>query len=386
MPHFVFLLVAYFSCIATNAQQLQKSIALLLKTQKAIAALNNYSYDLVREYKYPSENYDVTVKQNVSFYKNEKDTLLGYNIYGFDKNTRFYYREQQGFSLIHKDSILQLDKKLDSTTIAYKSFVSYSIIAIAKLIPQVIQQKNAVLTTTDSSINGKKYYKLKVVTKQGYFDFYRLAAVADKDFVREIFLLIDANTYLPYQYFAQFRVTTYGVDFARNTYSNIKTTTTPLTDKEWEPGYYMPPYKIELSNASKLIATGATFPTTNLQKYLPNGSTVVNTSAYQNNKTIFYFWIKSCGPCVASFPKLIALQKKYKTKGVDVVMVNCFDKEKDIAFFYKKHHPNFAMLYNGLELQNKMGVWFYPTVIIIDALQKVLYSGGWDEDLINKVL
>jgi thiol-disulfide isomerase/thioredoxin len=368
------------------AQLDQKSSTILQKTQKAIAALNNYSYDLIREYKYPSDNYEVTRNDKISFYKNEKDSILGYNVYGYNKELTYYYRNFQGFTLIHNDSTVALDKQLDSADIAAKAFSSYSIIAIQKMIPQLLQLKNIAVATTDSTIKSKKYFKVKVVTRDSYFDFYNLAPSDVKDFVRELFLLIDASTYLPYQYYAKFKVTKYGTDFLRNTYKNIKTTIPPIVEKKWEPGSYMPPYKIKVDDEKKLIAVGDTFPTTKLQSYSPSGSSSINTSLFTNNKTIFYFWIKSCGPCVASFPNLKALQQQYKDKGVDLVMVNCYDKENDIAFFYNKHQPNYAMLYNGLDLQNKIGINGYPTAVIVDKNQKVLYSGSWNEKAIKAIL
>jgi thiol-disulfide isomerase/thioredoxin len=380
MRLFLFLLVFGFTNKA-SAQLDQKSSTVLQKTQKAIAALHNFSYDLTREYKYPSGNYDVTKKGKIYFYKNKLDSILGYNVYSISKEYTSIYENFQGFTLVHEDSTVEIDKRLDSASIASNSFVSYSMVSIQKLIPQLLQESNSPsITTSDSSIKGKKYFKVKIITQNGYYDFYSFAKVEEKDFVREIFILIDATTFLPYQYFVQFKVTSYGVDFLRNTYTNIKTNIAPIADNKWEPGNSMPPYKIKVDNEKqKLIAVGDTFPTKNLQKYSPKGSSTVSTSSFTNTKTIFYFWIKSCGPCVASFPKLIAFQKKNRNNGIEVVMVNCYDKEKDIAFFYNKHQPNYAMLYNGLALQNKIGVNSYPTVVIVDKNQKVLYSGNWEE-------
>ncbi len=370
-----------------SAQLDQKTQLVLQKTQKAIAALGSYSYDLIREYKYPSDSYDVTQKAKVSFYKNENDSILGFNVYSVSKEISDFYRNFQGFTLMHKDKTVELNKQLDSSFIASKTFSSYSIIAIQKLLPQLQQLKNIAITTADSTIKAKKYFKVKIVTQQSYFDFYELAPSDVKDFEREIFLLIDAATYLPYQYYAKFRVTSYGTDFLRSTFTNIKKNIAPLAEKNWEPGTYMPPYTLKVDNEEKkLISAGDTFPVTILQQHNPNGSSAISTTSFTNNKTIFYFWIKSCGPCLASFPKLKALQNEYKDKGVDIVMVNCYDKEKDIAFFYNKHQTNYTMLYNGFDLQNKIGVDSYPTVVVIDKDQKVLYSGSWVEEAIKPLL
>jgi thiol-disulfide isomerase/thioredoxin len=375
--------------IASNsfAQVDQKTKTVLQKTEKAVLGLSNYSYDLLREYKYPSDNYDVTKKSRVNFYKNERDSILGYNIYSISKENTSFYRNFQSFTLEHNNNTLQIYKQVDSSDISSNSFVSYSIIAIQKLITNLIQLKDVITSTTDSTIKGKKYYKVKIITQKKYFDFYDLVYVDDKDFVREIFLLIDVNTYLPYQYYAKFRITDYGIDFLRNTYENIKRNIILLDEKKWEPGNYMPRYSLKIDNKEKkLISIGDSLPITLLQKYTTSGSSAISTASFKNKKTIFYFWIKSCGPCLASFPKLKAFQNEYANREVDIVMVNCFDKEKDIAFFYNKHKTNYTMLFNGLDLQNKIGIVAYPTVVVIDSNQKVLYNGDWNEILIRKIL
>ncbi len=386
MRLFIFLLLF---AIARNASaQLDvKTLAVLQKTQKAISALSNFSYDLLREYKYPSDNYDLTKMGKVSFYKNESDSILGFNLYSVSKEFTDFYNNFQRFTLLHENKKIEVHKQIDSNSIASNSFVSYSIIAIQKLIPQLLQLKDIAINTSDSIIKGKTYFKVKVLTQKSYFDFYGLVQLDTKDFEREIFLLIDANTYLPYQYYVKFKVTNYGIDFLRNTYTNIKKNIILLPKKRWEPGNYMPRYTLKLDNEEKkLISLGDSIPTTLLRKYMPSGSSVISTASFKNKKTMFYFWIKSCGPCVASFPKLKALQKEYADREVDIVMINCYDKEKDIAFFYNKHQTNYAMLFNGLKLQNKIGIVAYPTVVVIDSNQKVLYSGDWDEIMIRKIL
>jgi thiol-disulfide isomerase/thioredoxin len=384
----LFLFFIIFSFTNKLFSQLsEKNKSVLQKTEKAIAALHNYSYNLVREYKYPSDNYNVTIKGKVSFFKNENEQLLGFNFQAICNEYIDFYKDLQGFTLLQKDNTIDIRKKIDSSDISANRFVSYSIIAIQKLIPQLLNLPINSVNISDSVIAGKKYFKVKVITKQSYFDFYNLELTDEKDFRKEIFLLINASTYLPYQYFVQSKVTNYGIDFLRNTYTNIKNNIPILSVEKWEPGNYMPPYKIKVDDEEqKVIAVGDSFPITNLQKYSPNGSSTISTSSFSTSKTIFYFWIKSCGPCIASFPKLKAFQDEYKNKGVDLVMVNCYDKENDIAFFYNKHQPNYLMLYNGISLQSKVGIDGYPTVIVVDNTLKVLYKGIWDEKSIIKIL
>ncbi|MBC8104818.1 MAG: TlpA family protein disulfide reductase [Cytophagales bacterium] len=52
-------------------------------------------------------------------------------------------------------------------------------------------------------------------------------------------------------------------------------------------------------------------------------------AARKNKVVVVNFWATWCGPCVEEFPGLVALQKKYKAKGMDLVTVS-FDDPKDI--------------------------------------------------------
>lgn len=59
-----------------------------------------------------------------------------------------------------------------------------------------------------------------------------------------------------------------------------------------------------------------------------------------------------------------------------------------ISFFYKREKPGYRMLYNGRTLAQKLGVESngYPTVMIADRQQKLVYIGDFDKNRIESVL
>jgi len=52
-------------------------------------------------------------------------------------------------------------------------------------------------------------------------------------------------------------------------------------------------------------------------------------SSRKNKVVVVNFWATWCGACVEEFPSLVALQKKYRAKGMDLVTVS-FDDPQDL--------------------------------------------------------
>ena len=59
------------------------------------------------------------------------------------------------------------------------------------------------------------------------------------------------------------------------------------------------------------------------------------------------FWATWCGPCVAEFPELVALDAKYRDKGMKLVGITADDAEDvqpKVIPFIKKHHVKFDII------------------------------------------
>ncbi len=58
-----------------------------------------------------------------------------------------------------------------------------------------------------------------------------------------------------------------------------------------------------------------------------------------------------------------------------------------IHFFYEKNHPEFKTIIddNG-NITKAYGIDGFPTVVLIDKKGVVLYAGGFDKELIDKLL
>ncbi len=99
------------------------------------------------------------------------------------------------------------------------------------------------------------------------------------------------------------------------------------------------------------------------------------------------FFYKSCYPCMQALPALEALNKKYKSKGLQVIGVNPYDKKEDgIAPFLSKQGVSYTVFLDGKDVAKNYRVSGYPTMFLIDKTGKIIfiqegYGKGVEETL-----
>lgn len=141
----------------------------------------------------------------------------------------------------------------------------------------------------------------------------------------------------------------------------------------WQPAYH----SNKKAEIVSLISPGKqvndwTLPVMGTSDYeKPSAKNIVKRDDFKGKVVVMYFWIKNCGACMESFPYLKALQKKYGSENFQLLSINSYDEKKEVAFFYKREKPAYMILYNGKKLARELGIYAYPSIVIIGKDGKV---------------
>ena len=93
--------------------------------------------------------------------------------------------------------------------------------------------------------------------------------------------------------------------------------------------------------------------------------------------TLIDFWATWCKPCLNAMPKINDLYEAYKEKGVNVIGINVdsprnHSKVKPLVSSLKISYP--VLFDMDEELKNELNVSVLPTLCILNAAGKILYT------------
>jgi thiol-disulfide isomerase/thioredoxin len=117
-----------------------------------------------------------------------------------------------------------------------------------------------------------------------------------------------------------------------------------------------------------------------------------SVSEWQGKVLVLNFWATWCPPCREEVPELIALQKQYSDKGLQIVGIAIEDKEPVSEFldFVDMNYPILIAGDAGLPLARQLGntVGAVPYTLVVDRQGRIVYSqpGQVTKDKMLKVI
>lgn len=124
-----------------------------------------------------------------------------------------------------------------------------------------------------------------------------------------------------------------------------------------------------------------------INEKLPNFSlrdeegSCVDAASLRGKLVILDFWNTGCGVCFQKFPLLQDYHQRYSTKaGIQFYAVNIpltHDQPQDARKAIRKRKYTFPVLYaDERSLATLFKVCVYPTVVVIDSTQRIVYRGN----------
>jgi thiol-disulfide isomerase/thioredoxin len=379
--------ISYSQGIYTSDEtaQILKLVSVKLNGIKTV------SYKYKRESVYTGENYHNIYNTVIYINFNASSNNAFYRFQAEDDKYFSCYNGIQYFGLNKKDKTIDIKQKPGREVFESLSLLYNSIISLKAIFSRLIKNDSIKKVIVDTVIGNKNFYLLKFelynqyLGNLGSITNFTAEYTGDKNKPYEI--IIDKKTLLPYQYITKFK--DHKEDFITASFTAISINPKAPAEFSWFYSTYTKAYKVPKPKKA-LVKIGAQTEDWVLPSYSLQKNDSISLYQYRGKIVMLDFWIKSCGPCLASFPHLNELQLKFGANKFQLLSINTEDPKEDIAFFYKKHQPVYKMLFEGEQLAEQYGVSAFPTVIIIDKTGKIIYAGGFDkveiENLIKKNL
>jgi len=106
-------------------------------------------------------------------------------------------------------------------------------------------------------------------------------------------------------------------------------------------------------------------------------------AGYRGKVVVMYFWGTWCPWCVKAMPAIQRVHEKFKGKPVAILGMNYEgDPKADPMAYMKKHGFTYEVIYKAETIQEKYKVQGWPTLYVIGADGKILFSeSGFSSDL-----
>jgi cytochrome c biogenesis protein CcmG/thiol:disulfide interchange protein DsbE len=141
------------------------------------------------------------------------------------------------------------------------------------------------------------------------------------------------------------------------------------------------------SRGSRPAGIGANAPDFTLQ----DADHKITLNQFRGQVVVLNFWATWCAPCVEEVPSLVEMQRRMKSKGVEVLAVSIDENEGAYRQFVKDHNVNLLTLRDpGQRIAGLYGTSKFPETYVIDRngvmRRKFIGAIDWTEPDITEFL
>lgn len=218
-------------------------------------------------------------------------------------------------------------------------------------------------------------------------DYFHLTRQMNDHSTRE--LLVTRDTYLPVQSISMIRDEQF--DFAQITEINFYTDEhiKSLPDTAFTIDHYLSlGYTLHQKGES---AEAIVIPTVapdyqELLLYYPLVTAAGDTTSLMASEAgyiLLDFWYASCAPCLQAMPEVNKFQELYAKDGLQVIGINCFDKDisNNLAKRFKEKSITMPLYFASRDLVDGLGINSFPSYILITPDRHIQFINGYVEDV-----
>lgn len=368
---------------------------ILIRTNNQLQKITTVQYQSKTE---KFDSYSVKLlssdSSSVFFDFNRTDSIIGAKYLftghesdnGYNGSTAFYtIKEKQQLIYYRVNSYLDFQSPV----------LNYSILQLRNLLPQMLRDTSFLINRqSDTIINKTQCYQYNISLHNQEIGFdgiltdnYNSLFTGDNNGNVHYRLIIEKKNSLPKQFIAySYKKTPYRIV----TYSNYnflpKIDVSDLNYTKRDPNfakYNLIDCEIGQQKSVPKISTNAKDWSLPL---MTGGS--IQLSKLNSNLILLEFWFPGCKGCANAIPDLNAIQKKYKSKGLQVFGIE-YTKEDStgLAAYISKKKIEFPTLYSAKEMARDYKVSVAPAFFLINHQNNVVYQriGFIREDLINAI-
>jgi cytochrome c biogenesis protein CcmG, thiol:disulfide interchange protein DsbE len=107
----------------------------------------------------------------------------------------------------------------------------------------------------------------------------------------------------------------------------------------------------------------------------------IRTSDYKGRVVLVNFWAAWCKPCAEEIPQFMAIEEKYRSRGVQVIGISIDDTDAELRAFYRNHNMNYPVIPGDQKTVDAFGgVLGLPTTFVVgrDSRIHVRQAGSTD--------